>query len=143
MHSQPPDPELQNQIWTIFKKWDLPLKCSIFCYDFHDAIGANPFAHLFRYESSIEVEIQQRAVEYFALSRKGAALMDILAEMPKFPERQVFLQFWFRDNLFEICIITWVIYCITLVDFILFFKFSLHWLERLKTPKLILRNKVP
>ncbi|KAH1218920.1 AP-2 complex subunit alpha-2 [Glycine max] len=60
MHSQPPDPELQNQIWTIFKK----------------------------YESSIEVEIQQRSVEYFALSRKGAALMDILAEMPKFPERQ-------------------------------------------------------
>ncbi|KAH1222273.1 AP-2 complex subunit alpha-2 [Glycine max] len=60
MHSQPPDSELQNQIWTIFKK----------------------------YESSIEVEIQQRAVEYFALSRKGAALMDILAEMPKFPERQ-------------------------------------------------------
>ncbi|KAL9322706.1 hypothetical protein ACSQ67_010759 [Phaseolus vulgaris] len=60
MHSQPPDPELQNQIWTIFKK----------------------------YESSIEVEIQQRAVEYFALSRKGAALMNILAEMPKFPERQ-------------------------------------------------------
>ncbi|KAL2337552.1 hypothetical protein Fmac_011998 [Flemingia macrophylla] len=60
MHSQPPDPELQNQIWAIFKK----------------------------YESSIEVEIQQRAVEYFELSRKGAALMDILAEMPKFPERQ-------------------------------------------------------
>ncbi|CAL0332320.1 unnamed protein product [Lupinus luteus] len=60
MHTQPPDPELQNQIWTIFKK----------------------------YESSIEVEIQQRAVEYFTLSRKGADLMDILAEMPKFPERQ-------------------------------------------------------
>jgi AP-2 complex subunit alpha len=60
MHCQPPDPELQNQIWAIFKK----------------------------YESSIEVEIQQRAVEYFALSRKGEALMDILAEMPKFPERQ-------------------------------------------------------
>ncbi|KAL5981948.1 hypothetical protein ACLOJK_016015 [Asimina triloba] len=40
------------------------------------------------YESYIDVEIQQRAVEYFALSRKGAALMDILAEMPKFPERQ-------------------------------------------------------
>ncbi|XP_058767782.1 AP-2 complex subunit alpha-1-like [Vicia villosa] len=60
MHCQPPDFELQNQIWAIFKK----------------------------YESSIEVEIQQRAVEYFALSRKGAALMDILAEMPKFPERQ-------------------------------------------------------
>lgn len=60
MHSQPPDPELQNQIWAIFSK----------------------------YESCIDAEIQQRAVEYFALSRKGAALMDILAEMPKFPERQ-------------------------------------------------------
>lgn len=60
MHTQPADPELQNQIWAIFNK----------------------------YESCIEVEIQQRAVEYFALSRKGAALMDILAEMPKFPERQ-------------------------------------------------------
>lgn len=42
-----------------------------------------------RYESSIDVEIQQRAVEYFELSKKGAALMDVLAEMPKFPERQV------------------------------------------------------
>uniref|UniRef100_A0A5B7AVA0 AP-2 complex subunit alpha n=1 Tax=Davidia involucrata TaxID=16924 RepID=A0A5B7AVA0_DAVIN len=60
MHTQPPDPELQNQIWAIFSK----------------------------YESCIDAEIQQRAVEYFALSRKGAALMDILAEMPKFPERQ-------------------------------------------------------
>ncbi|OIW03899.1 hypothetical protein TanjilG_30175 [Lupinus angustifolius] len=60
MHTQPPDPELQNQIWAIFRK----------------------------YESSIEVEIQQRAVEYFTLSRKGVDLMDILAEMPKFPERQ-------------------------------------------------------
>ncbi|XP_021278715.1 AP-2 complex subunit alpha-1-like [Herrania umbratica] len=60
MHSQPPDQELQNQIWAIFNK----------------------------YESCIDAEIQQRAVEYFALSQKGAALMDILAEMPKFPERQ-------------------------------------------------------
>ncbi|KAJ4970513.1 hypothetical protein NE237_003612 [Protea cynaroides] len=60
MHTQPPDPELQDHIWAIFNK----------------------------YESCIDVEIQQRAVEYFALSRKGAALMDILAEMPKFPERQ-------------------------------------------------------
>lgn len=42
-----------------------------------------------RYESCIDAEIQQRAVEYFALSRKGAALMDIMAEMPKFSERQV------------------------------------------------------
>lgn len=43
----------------------------------------------FRYESCIDVEIQQRAAEYLALSRRGAALVDILAEMPKFPERQV------------------------------------------------------
>lgn len=42
-----------------------------------------------RYESCIDVEIQQRAVEYFELSKKGAAFMDVLAEMPKFPERQV------------------------------------------------------
>lgn len=60
MHTQPPEPELQNQICTIFQK----------------------------YESCIDVEIQQRAVEYFALSAKGVALADILAEMPKFPERQ-------------------------------------------------------
>nr|KAJ0215225.1 hypothetical protein LSAT_V11C300144350 [Lactuca sativa] len=60
MHSQPPDPKLQNQIWAIFSK----------------------------YETCIDTEIQQRAVEYFALSRKGEALMDILAEMPKFPERE-------------------------------------------------------
>ncbi|MBA0854140.1 hypothetical protein Goshw_026502, partial [Gossypium schwendimanii] len=60
MHTQPPDQVLQNQIWTIFTK----------------------------YESCIDAEIQQRAVEYLALSRKGAAVMDILAEMPKFPERQ-------------------------------------------------------
>ncbi|KAK4789070.1 hypothetical protein SAY86_020389 [Trapa natans] len=60
MHTQPPDPELQNQILAIFQK----------------------------YESCIDAEIQQRAVEYFTLSRKGPALADILAEMPKFPERQ-------------------------------------------------------
>ncbi|XP_076957630.1 AP-2 complex subunit alpha-2-like [Bidens hawaiensis] len=60
MHSQPLDPELQNQIWAIFSK----------------------------YETCIDAEIQQRAVEYFALSKKGPALMDILAEMPKFPERE-------------------------------------------------------
>ncbi|GAB4824774.1 hypothetical protein Ancab_007640 [Ancistrocladus abbreviatus] len=60
MHSQPSDAELQNQIWTVFRKYD----------------------------SCIDAEIQQRATEYLALSMKGAALMDILAEMPKFPERQ-------------------------------------------------------
>ncbi|KAG9151261.1 hypothetical protein Leryth_002811 [Lithospermum erythrorhizon] len=40
------------------------------------------------YESCIDVEIQQRAIEYLVLSKKGEALMDVLAEMPKFPERQ-------------------------------------------------------
>ncbi|TVU48647.1 hypothetical protein EJB05_08288 [Eragrostis curvula] len=60
MHNQPPDVGLQQQILTIFKK----------------------------YESYIDVEIQQRAVEYFELIRKGSALADVLAEMPKFPERE-------------------------------------------------------
>ncbi|KAK9127635.1 hypothetical protein Syun_016432 [Stephania yunnanensis] len=60
MHSQPPDPELRDQVWAVFNK----------------------------YESCIDVEIQQRAVEYFVLCRKGATLVDVLAEMPKFPERQ-------------------------------------------------------
>ncbi|GLJ54559.1 hypothetical protein SUGI_1171840 [Cryptomeria japonica] len=60
MHTQPPDQELQEHIWAVFSK----------------------------YESYIDLEIQQRAVEYFALSQKGPILMDILAEMPKFPERQ-------------------------------------------------------
>ncbi|XP_052625796.1 AP-2 complex subunit alpha-1-like [Lactuca sativa] len=46
------------------------------------------FTHIDRYETCIDTEIQQRVVEYFALSRKGEALMDILAEMPKFPERE-------------------------------------------------------
>ncbi|CAD6201602.1 unnamed protein product [Miscanthus lutarioriparius] len=60
MHTQAPDVGLQQQILTIFKK----------------------------YESYIDVEIQQRAVEYFELSRKGPALADVLAEMPKFPEHE-------------------------------------------------------
>ncbi|KAL9244571.1 hypothetical protein vseg_018338 [Gypsophila vaccaria] len=60
MHMEHPDPDLQNQIGAVFHK----------------------------YESSIDAEIQQRAVEYLALSKKGAALADILAEMPKFPERE-------------------------------------------------------
>ncbi|KAF5203275.1 Ap-2 complex subunit alpha-2, partial [Thalictrum thalictroides] len=60
MHNHPPDAELQSQIWAVFNK----------------------------YESCIDVEIQQRAVEYFALCQKGGDLVDILAEMPKFPERQ-------------------------------------------------------
>ncbi|KAK1322643.1 AP-2 complex subunit alpha-1 [Acorus calamus] len=60
MHTQPPDPELQDHIWAIFNK----------------------------YESFIDVEIQQRAAEYFALSKRGARSMDVFDEMPKFPERQ-------------------------------------------------------
>ncbi|KAK9690130.1 hypothetical protein RND81_09G107100 [Saponaria officinalis] len=60
MHMEHPDPELQKQIGAVFHK----------------------------YESCIDAEIQQRAVEYLALCKKGAALADILAEMPKFPERQ-------------------------------------------------------
>jgi AP-2 complex subunit alpha len=42
-----------------------------------------------RYESSVDAEVQQRAVEFLALSRKLPAMVDIMAEMPKFPERQV------------------------------------------------------
>ncbi|KMT01804.1 hypothetical protein BVRB_9g210860 [Beta vulgaris subsp. vulgaris] len=60
LHAQPQDADLQNTIWAVFHK----------------------------YESCIDAEIQQRAVEYLALSEKGAALVDIMAEMPKFPERQ-------------------------------------------------------
>lgn len=60
MHMQPPDPELHKTISAVFRK----------------------------YESCIDAEIQQRAVEYLALTKNGAALADILAEMPKFPERQ-------------------------------------------------------
>lgn len=52
-------------------------------------------AQYLRYESCIDAEIQQRAVEYLELCKKGAALMDVLAEMPKFPERQVCKQLYF------------------------------------------------
>eukprot|EP00249_Psilotum_nudum_P016111 c25662_g1_i1 orf=510-3545(-) len=60
LHSHPPDPDLQDQVWAVFRK----------------------------YESNIDAEVQQRAVEYFALSQKMPAMVDIMAEMPKFPERQ-------------------------------------------------------
>eukprot|EP00250_Pteridium_aquilinum_P009920 c19029_g1_i1 orf=654-3710(-) len=60
LHSQPSDPDLQEHIWRVFKK----------------------------FEGNIDAEVQQRAVEYFALSRKGPSMVDIMAEMPKFPERQ-------------------------------------------------------
>lgn len=90
MHSQPPDPELQNQIWAVYSKSVYnPLKLISCLFTF--TVFSNSNSRLTRYESCIDAEIQQRAVEYFALSRKGAELMDILAEMPKFPERQVFM----------------------------------------------------
>jgi len=54
-----------------------------------------------RYESYIDVEIQQRAVEYLELSRKGPALADMLAEMPKFPEREVTPLIGLLVNLFH------------------------------------------
>lgn len=60
MHCQPPDPELVDQVVAVFR----------------------------RYESSVDAEVQQRAVEFLALARKGTAFVDIMAEMPKFPERQ-------------------------------------------------------
>ncbi|CAM6024960.1 unnamed protein product [Sphagnum balticum] len=60
MHSQPPDQELQAQVDEVFK----------------------------RCESFIDAEVQQRAVEYIILSHKGPSMVDIMAEMPKFPERQ-------------------------------------------------------
>eukprot|EP00850_Spirogloea_muscicola_P012756 SM000084S23092 [mRNA] locus=s84:17407:23674:+ [translate_table: standard] len=60
LHSQPPDPELQAQILSVFQK----------------------------HESSVDAEVQQRAAEYVVLSTRGASMVDILAEMPKFPERQ-------------------------------------------------------
>lgn len=42
-----------------------------------------------RYESSVDAEVQQRCVEYLMLCEKGPVMVDIMAEMPKFPERQV------------------------------------------------------
>lgn len=60
MHCQPSNPELVEQVVAVFR----------------------------RYESSVDAEVQQRAVEFLALSRKLPAMVDIMAEMPKFPERQ-------------------------------------------------------
>ena len=34
--------------------------------------------------------MQQRCVEYLTLCEKGPDMVDIMAEMPKFPERQVY-----------------------------------------------------
>jgi hypothetical protein len=46
-----------------------------------------------RCESFIDAEVQQRAVEYIILSHKGPSMVDIMAEMPKFPERQVHVSY--------------------------------------------------
>jgi len=37
----------------------------------------------------VDAEVQQRCVEYLMLCEKGPGMVDIMAEMPKFPERQV------------------------------------------------------
>jgi AP-2 complex subunit alpha len=38
----------------------------------------------------VDAEVQQRCVEYLTLCEKGPGMVDIMAEMPKFPERQVY-----------------------------------------------------
>lgn len=38
----------------------------------------------------MDAEVQQRCVEYLTLCEKGPGMVDIMAEMPKFPERQVY-----------------------------------------------------
>jgi AP-2 complex subunit alpha len=88
MHTQPPDAGLQQQILAIFKKYQFILSGSLICHLLF-LQGFLTLTLYFRHESYIDVEIQQRAVEYFELSKKGAALADVLAEMPKFPEREV------------------------------------------------------
>eukprot|EP00897_Mesotaenium_endlicherianum_P000511 jgi/Mesen1/10460/ME000082S09968 len=63
-HTQPPDAELQESVLSVFR----------------------------RHESNVDAEVQQRAVEYLALGARGPAMADVLAEMPKFPERQSALE---------------------------------------------------
>eukprot|EP00271_Cylindrocystis_brebissonii_P023186 TRINITY_DN9462_c0_g1_i2.p1 TRINITY_DN9462_c0_g1~~TRINITY_DN9462_c0_g1_i2.p1 ORF type:complete len:1084 (+),score=251.00 TRINITY_DN9462_c0_g1_i2:248-3499(+) len=60
LHTQPADPQLVEEVNAVFKK----------------------------HESYIDAEVQQRAVEYKALSQRGGSMADVLAEMPKFPERE-------------------------------------------------------
>ncbi|KAG0560112.1 hypothetical protein KC19_10G155200 [Ceratodon purpureus] len=60
LHSQPQDPELRERVIDVFK----------------------------RYECSVDADVQQRCVEYLMLCEKGPDMVDIMAEMPKFPERQ-------------------------------------------------------
>ncbi|XP_024401232.1 AP-2 complex subunit alpha-2 isoform X2 [Physcomitrium patens] len=60
LHSQPQDPDLRERVLEIFK----------------------------RYECSVDAEVQQRCIEYLTLCAKGPSMVDIMAEMPKFPVRQ-------------------------------------------------------
>ncbi|CAI5458286.1 unnamed protein product [Closterium sp. Yama58-4] len=49
--------------------------------------SSSPSRH--SYESSVDAEVQQRAVEYASLCRRGGpAMADIVADMPKFPQRE-------------------------------------------------------
>ena len=89
MHTQPPDAGLQQQILAIFKKYQFTHSSLMTCHLLYVCEVFFTLTLHFRHESYIDVEIQQRAVEYFELSRKGPALADVLAEMPKFPEREV------------------------------------------------------
>ncbi|VAI11759.1 unnamed protein product [Triticum turgidum subsp. durum] len=88
MHTQPPDAGLQQQILAIFKKYQFTHSSLMTCHLLYVCEVFFTLTLHFRHESYIDVEIQQRAVEYFELSRKGPALADVLAEMPKFPERE-------------------------------------------------------
>ncbi|GBG79355.1 hypothetical protein CBR_g29503 [Chara braunii] len=60
MHTTNPDRELVEQVFAVFRQ----------------------------YQRFVDAEVQQRAVEYLALGRRGHTMADILAEMPKFPERE-------------------------------------------------------
>ncbi|CAI5537634.1 unnamed protein product [Closterium sp. Naga37s-1] len=54
-----------------------------------DALHGKLMAIFTRYESSVDAEVQQRAVEYASLCRRGGpAMADIVADMPKFPQRE-------------------------------------------------------
>mmetsp|Transcript_28079 Transcript_28079/g.53476 ORF Transcript_28079/g.53476 Transcript_28079/m.53476 type:complete len:1010 (+) Transcript_28079:139-3168(+) len=55
-----------------------------------DALRVSVRKILKKYEAFVEEEMQQRAVEYLVLTQRAAAdptMRDVLAEMPKFPER--------------------------------------------------------
>ncbi|CAI7822544.1 unnamed protein product, partial [Closterium sp. NIES-54] len=64
-----------------------------------DALHGKLMAIFTRYESSVDAEVQQRAVEYASLCRRGGpAMADIVADMPKFPQRESSLLRHAPDN---------------------------------------------